>query len=477
MSYKNILYIGLLILFLNIGMFITYISIDSNIINYELLSLSIILFFIITVVLILVDDYFTPIIFFSLLFYGYVFSGIYFSFYSNFEYARFFNLVDNPFTIDNFIIAQISVIVGYVFFILGISIINNIKIEAIKFTFNNFNLNSKIIRNILFVLFSIGFIYWIYISFKVANGPIDLLSKLGIFHSILKEGLTTLPYHLSYIGSTLLFLYYLGKGRRIPILIKIVIILTFLMLVSKARLSGAVFYLGSFFVMYSIYYNIKIDLKKIIYVLLFFIFLIILYMLRYYSVLSYIDAETSEPIFELLGRLFFGRTNIGDLQSIVFSYEYIGEQGYLFGSSFFDFTRFWIDRLFHISIAPNSIGMRLKEVYFDTVSGAPAPGIISEVIMNFGFMGITFGMLFVGIFIGLVSKLVNPLKSKLNLLIYAKFLFFILILPKVDSSSLQGFIWALLPIGIFIFIAIVINTILKGITNADNSFNLSTSKI
>lgn len=474
---NSIINIFLLFILLSCLEIITLLSVDINVINYELFTLSIILFYIITSILIIIKDYYTPIAFFSILFYGYVFSGIYFSFYDNFEYARFFNLVETEFSIQDFIYAQTSIMVGYIFFILGNLISSRIIVKEVNIEFNNFNLDSKIIRNSLIILFIIGFMYWLYISFKVANGPVDLLSKLGIFHAILKDGITTLPYLLSYIGSSLLFLYYLNKGYSIPFYIKIIILLTFLIMVSKARLSGAVFYLGGFFIMYAIFHNIKIDIKKVAYIFLFFCILIILYMMRYYSNLDYIGMESSEPILELLGRLFFGRTNVGDLQSIVFSYEYIKEQGYLFGLSFLDFTRFWIDRLLPINMEMSSIGIRLKQAYFEHVSGAPAPGIISEMIINFGIGGITLGMFLLGIIIELISKVLNPLKSKLNLFIYVKFLFFILILPKVDSTSIQGFIWAILPIAIFIISVVIINIFLKGIINKNNSLSISTSQI
>ncbi|WP_346392279.1 O-antigen polymerase [Sulfurimonas sp. NWX79] len=445
-------------LFLLIGIFlITY---DEKIINLELFFLSFILFIILTTVFLKIKDKYTPIIFFSVLFYGYSFSGIYFSFYENIYNARFFNEVSNQFYMSDFIVAMYSIIFGYLFFLLGSLISKKITIKSKNFDFNFINFDSLFFRILLIILFIIGFIYWLYLSFTIADGPIDLLSKIGIFHAILKEGITTLPYHLSYIGSCLLFLIYLHKYNKIPLYVKIIIFLTFLMLVSKARLSAAVFYLASFFIMYAIYNKIKFDIKKIFYIILFFIFLGALYMMRFYSNMEYIGKKVEIPILELLGILFFGRTNIGDLQSIVFSYLYTDDYGYLFGQSFFDFTRYWLNKSLFLDLHITSIGMRLKEVYFDHVSGAPAPGIISEMILNFGIFGITFGMFFLGAILQLFAKIVNPHKSLMNLFIYTKFLFLVLILPKVDSTVIQGFIWALLPIYLFIFTFIFIKTIL-----------------
>lgn len=459
----NIYLIVLLGIVLSLIELLIFVGIDSNVINYELFSLSMLLLFILTMVFIIVENYYTPVIFFSILFYGYVFSGIYFSFYSNFDNAKLFQIVNIPFTIENLIIAQGSVIIGYIFFILGIFTTQYIKVRSVNFEFKNLNLNSEKIKIALIYLFIFGAMYWLYNSFKVANGPIDFLSKIGIFDALLKENLTTLPYHLSYIGSSLLFLHYLRKDISIPFYVYIIILVMFLMLVSNARLSGAVLYVSSFFVMYAIFHKIKIDFKKIVYVLLFFCFLLALYLLRFYSNISYIGESVSVSFFELFGKQFFGQTNIGDLQSIAFSYEYIKDEGYLLGSSFFDFTRFWIDRLLPINVDITSIGLRLKEVYFSDISGAPAPGIISEMIINFGALGYSIGMLLLGIILGLISKIIDPSQSKLNLFIYVKLLFFIFILPKVDSTSFQGFIWALLPIYLFFIITSIIYTISKGV--------------
>lgn len=445
-----------------------FLTTESDVMNFELFSLSVLLFFIITTLFILTENHFTPVVFFSVLIYGYVFSGIYFSFYDNFDKAKLFQFVDIDFTIESLIMSQISVIVGYLFLLFGVFLTKYIKVRTIEFEFKNFNINSKRIKTALIFLFLFGFLFWIYNSFKVANGPIDLLSKIGIFNSLLRDKLTTLPYHLSIIGSSLLFLHYLKKNYTMPIYVYFIILGTFLMLLSNARLSGAVFYLGSFFIMYSVYYKVKIDFKKLMYIGLFFSFLLAMFFFRYYSNLAYIEKSISISFIELFGQLFFAQTNIGDLQSITFAYQYTDDKGYLMGESFFDFTRFWIDRLFNINMESTSIGIRLKETYFSSMSGAPAPGIISEMIVNFGVFGISLGMLILGLFIGLISKLINPLKSKINLIIYVKFLFFMLALPKVDSSSIQGLILDLLPIFLFMIMVSVVYTMAKTTTHTNN---------
>lgn len=152
-------------------------------------------------------------------------------------------------------------------------------------------------------------------------------------------------------------------------------------------------------------------------------------------------------LLKLVGEHFFGMTNFGDLQSITFANQYPKDVGYLYGASFKDFLMGWISRFTGIEIESTSIGLRLREFYFSHVhTGAPAPGIISEMIMNFGYLGITLVMFLFGIFTRVIALSVDYKASILNLYIYTNFLLFVLLLAKVDSSHLNSLIWNVLPV-------------------------------
>jgi oligosaccharide repeat unit polymerase len=436
-------------------------AIDLDKIDLELFSLSIFFFLLITTVYIAEKDKYSPIMFFSILFYGYSFSGLYFSFYSNFHNARFFHYVSNDFSTYDFKIALTSVICGYIMFLIGYYFALRIKVQSLNLDIKMLKLDSNSIRLMLYCLFLISFLYWINLSFTLASGPFDLLMNIGNYGTLQENNPTsTLPYHLAYLASSLLFLGYLDKNK-IPFYIKMIILLTFIILISKARLAGAVVYFASFFVIYIIYNKIKINYKIVMYVMLFFIILGSLFMARLYSNMAYIGKTIDMDIFELMGIHLFGRTNLGDLQSIVFTYEYITKEGYLLGESFLDFTTFWINKIFLLELNQTTVGNRLKDVFFNHVSGAPAPGIVSEVIMNFGILGLSLGMAFIGFIIAMFYKVFNPYISLLNLFIYVKFLFVVMLLAKVDSAVIDDLIWAALPIYSFIFIVVFFKLIAK----------------
>jgi len=445
---KNSLYL----LFFSIFFFIllslfVFFNINTQEFDIEMVTVSIFFFFFLTFILINEENKFTLIIFFSLLFYGYVFSGLYFSYYQNIHTAKFFNFHGN-FTTEDIKESLYKVVCGYIFFVLGYKLSNRIKIKKVNLEIKNINYKSKKIEYILIILFLISFSYWIFVSYRITNGPISLLSNMGIYELLLhKSYISTAPYILAYVSTSFLFIIYLKNKRKISLFIIFMIISSFIMYVSTARLSGAVFYLISFPLMYAIYFQFKVNLKILLWLSLFAIFLGFLYFFRFYSNLSYLGLEIDSNIFKLMGEHFFGMTNFGDLQSITFANQYTKDYGYLYGLSFFDFSYFWISKIFWIDLESTSIGTRLTNYYFYHVdSGSPAPGIISEVIMNFGYVGLTVIMFLIGVILNLISKSINLEYNIFNLYVYTNFLLFALLLTKVDSSHISSLIWSIMPL-------------------------------
>ena len=449
---------SLLLLFFSLFFFIlvslfVLLNINSQLFDIEMIVISFFFFFLLSFILINEQDKFTPIIFFSLLFYGYVFSGLYFSYYENINTAKFFNFHGN-FTTENIKRSLYQVVCGYLFFVLGYKLSNRFNIKKINLEIKNINYKSKKLKYILVILFLISFFYWIFVSYKIAGGPISLLSNMGIYELLLYSNyISTAPYILAYSSTSFLFLIYLQNKRKISLFVIFMIFSSFIMYVSTARLSGAVFYLISFPLMYAVYYEFKINLKILLYLCFFIIFLGFLYFYRFYSNLSYLGIEMDSNILGLIGEHFFGMTNFGDLQSITFANQYTKDYGYLFGLSFLDFSYFWISKIFWIDLEVTSIGTRLTNSYFYHVdSGSPAPGIISEMIMNFGYIGLTIIMFLIGMIFNIVQKSIKLKSNIFNLYVYTNFLLFVLLLAKVDSSHISSLIWAILPFYLLGFI-------------------------
>jgi oligosaccharide repeat unit polymerase len=430
---------------------------DSNLYDIRMILLSFFLILLLSVIIVTECDQFSPLIFFSLLFYGYAFSGLYFSFYENIQYAKFFNFAGN-FGTQDLADSLISVIVGYIFFVVGYKLIDFPKVK-INCDIKGLNCNSSLLIVFLYISFILSFFYWIVVSYVLANGPIDILSNMGIYELLLENNyISTAPYLFAYTSTSLLFLVYLKRREKTPFLLFVAIFLSFIMYLSTARLSGAVFYLLSYPLMYFVFYRQKFN-KKIVFMLVFFIALLLVsYVYRVYSNLAYLGLEMDDDILHMLGNHFFGMTNLGDLQSIAFSKLYTSDVGLLFGITFIDFFRGWVDVVADIDLT--SVGLRLKEYYFsDVATGAPAPGLISEVIINFGIFGITIFMLIIGVLVKYISAVLNPQNGIFSLFLYAHFLLFLMLLSKVDSSHINHLLWVYLPFYLFAYIAMLVSRV------------------
>ena len=172
-----------------------FLSINTQEFDIEMFIVSIFFFFFLTFIIINEEDKFTPIVFFSLLFYGYVFSGLYFSYYQNIHTAKFFNFHGN-FTTEDIKESLYQVVCGYMFFILGYKLSNRIKIKKVNLEIKNINYKSKKLEYILVILFLISFFYWIFVSYRITDGPISLLANIGIYELLLYIKIIYLLHHI-----------------------------------------------------------------------------------------------------------------------------------------------------------------------------------------------------------------------------------------------------------------------------------------
>ena len=214
---------SLYLLFFSIFLFILvsfflFLNINTQEFDIEMVIVSIFFFFFLTFILINEQNKFTPIIFFSLLFYGYVFSGLYFSYYQNIHTAKFFNFHGN-FTTEDIKESLYQVVCGYMFFVLGYKLSNRIKIKKVNLEINNINYKSKKLEYILVFLFLISFFYWIFVSYKLAKGPVDLMFNMAqyvLFQSL--NPISTTPYIIGYVATYYLFIINLNNENKLKII-------------------------------------------------------------------------------------------------------------------------------------------------------------------------------------------------------------------------------------------------------------------
>lgn len=426
---------------------------DEYLFNKDVLLISFVLFLILSCVFLLEKNLYSPLIFFSLLFFGYVFSGIYFSKYENIEYAKFFQL-NKLFSTEDIGRAMLVVTLGYVSFLVGYKINFNRKNKGFVFEAEVLGNESNLVKYVLISLFSLSFFYWLYVSYVLAGGPFELLSNIGIYLLLLEgSNISTAPYLVAYASTSVIFLMKLKKNKRIPFYLIAMIVVGFVMNISTARLAGSIVYLLSFLLMFALHYNKRVDYNVFFTLICSLLTLAGFYFYRYYSNLNYLGLDIDGDFFNVIGEHFFGMTNIGDLQSIAFAGQYVKDFGYLYGESFFDLLVLWVGKFSFVKVDEISIGVRLRDSYFFNIeTGAPAPGIISEMVMNYGLFGVTLGMSFLGFAVRLFGELMKPRESVINLYIYTHFLLFLLLLAKVDSTHLSALIWAIFPVFILIFL-------------------------
>jgi len=193
---------------------LVFINLNKQIFDIEIIMLSILLFFILTFIIVNEKEKLTPLVFFSLLFYGYIFSGFYCSYYDNIYTAKFFNFSRNI-TTQDMKMSLFQVIVVYMFFVIGYKISGRLKVKKINFEMQCIDYSSNALKVFLVSLFLMSFFYWVYVSFRLAGGPIELLTNMGIYLLLLENNyISTAPYLLAYITASFLFLVYLKNQKK-----------------------------------------------------------------------------------------------------------------------------------------------------------------------------------------------------------------------------------------------------------------------
>ena len=410
-------------------------------------------------------ELFSPLVWFSAMYGGYVIGGIYFSF-DTINLGKFFALSGIPVSKIDFyiVIAQIYTVICYIMFATGYYL-GDKKQNFCPIRYQN----NKRYRPGLFLIGPLflltGFSYWLYTTYVLAGGPIEMFKSFSSFIYLLEENpISTLPYHFYFIGSYFLFFYTIFHTKRFPKVFVIIVLGGLLMLLSKGRITSALTYALSFMVMYYFVYHDSISIKKwLIYFCGVVACGLVFLFLRVSSAYYYIGKDDPlralsgfYQILEVFLEVLIGWGNVTDIQQLVLTFNVWSIWHPLLGISYFD----WLINLFANTFGyePVTMGMRILKIYFPDKVGGPTPGAIGEAYANFSLMAPVF-MLFVGFGFSKAYSYVKKSGDILTVFLYANFLVtFVFLYAKVDSSLILGFLWAALPT---VFALLCVNTVAR----------------
>lgn len=359
--------------------------------------------------------------------------------------------------IDLFNKACLYYFIGLLSMLLGFISIKPAKVE--KFNLNIEKIyHSKIILMIAVFLMGVGVINFFYnVSVYAGGNVFTYFGNVALRKHEFEDNSqgTTVGYNLYYIGSYILLFYYFLKKRRLSLLFWCLVIVGVAIKGSTGRIYSTLVYLISFLSMsyfHTIYLGkIKSLNKKYIVALTIIPLLgVFFYFFRLYSSLSINNtesisiAEASSQFLDVIGYYSFdkGNTpNVALFMKILDSWE--SDHGYFYGLSLFSGIfplSFFVEHGAKTSIV-------VKELWYMHLPGGALPTTaVGEMYMNFGVLGVVFGMFLVGLFLKLFyNYCVNKATFTSYLVLTQISLSFVAIYPKVDLTNL-GIYWVLMGI-------------------------------
>lgn len=385
-----------------------------------------------------------PLSIFSFMYIGYAFGAYYYAF-SDGDFGKFVSYLNlDRYEVEKLLnYALFYALICFLFFVFGFSVfykkVNKFSLEVNKG--NIYILNYY--KPICFILISAGLSYWVWMSYTLAGGVVQMLLYFQAFRHLIEDAeLTTLPYHLYYSGIFFWLIASTNKYNKVSLYFIFFSFLGLIIGLSTGRITLAFTYIMAQLIFY--YYCFPNKRKKIIFILFSLIsFGFVVYFLRILSNQYFMGVDLDLSDKSLVGTI-IGDGNITDLQQLVIVFKTFDSSNILLGSSYFDTIRNTIGTQF--GLQPHSIGLLIKELYIPNTSGAPTPGAIGEAYANFLFCGPII-MFMVGSLLSFIYMRVSYSSHPLVIMIYAIFLArFVFMYPKVDSTMMINFIWGVMPL-------------------------------
>ena len=443
----NIFYFPFVISILSLGLGSVYLSLISGVVLPLLSFLIIVVFFgfwCFGLRFSFINSFFS----FSIMYMGYALGGYYYAFSSGY-YGKF--IQSSSLTSEQVQGLLPNVLVGvlifyiiycFFYFISGRAFLNNCSVYSKKITIG---VNKNIINGVIFLLFFVGFVYWLYVSITLFGSVKQSIVYFQLFsHFVSEKGLTILPYLMIYTSVFLYAYKIVIYGEKISALFVLCLLFSIIVILSTARIAQAVVFLFSILLFLTAFRPRYKKYLILILVVTFFLIIFVHYA-RIFSNYYYLGLTLHDVDFDVF-RVVIGGGNVSDLQQLILVYNSFGEGGYLFGSSYFDWIRNTLGKYF--GIEPSSVGLLIHSEIFpsDTSSGAPTPGAVGELYANFGFFTFLFAAL-LGFFMRKIDTYFYTNKSVFCFLIYCIFVtHFVFLYAKVDSTMIVNFFWSSMPL-------------------------------
>lgn len=407
------------------------------------------------------SDIFEPFYLFSIYYSLLYFSAI------NLSHKKFDNVYLNHVNLyssveDLYTLTLIVILIGFIFTFLGAKIIKLQNNPVLKI--KKLNFNSPYIRIMIYILYLIGFINFIWNIFIFYNGNVyefyvDFANRASNF----VDSGTTLYYNFLYVSAYMMFIAMLEKNK-IDFFKVLLIIISFLIFISNARIVETIFYFASFFVIY--YYNNKsrqkLNIKFLLLGIILSCFAILIYFLRIQSSLisfqggSLLDfLGVSDNLFDIFIFNIFEKGNVPNFPVLMKIIDSCGRDlGYFYGATL-------LSPLYNF-ISPNFYGLIeipaviTKNYWYADFPGGNIPiTIVGEMVLNFSLYFFPIGMFFFGLIGSFFYMKIFEFKSNLYIIFYAKFIFHYMFSPKGEMNNFSIF-WMAFPALVIIIIFLLI---------------------
>ena len=311
-----------------------------------------------------------------------------------------------------------------------------------------------LLRTIAIIFSLIGLIYWLYVMAVLTNGSFRIFSNIGVFKHVIKDsGLSTIWFHLLYIGAQLWFLSFFLARRAQGYAKYLFFVPAFVVMLTTGRLAQSFLLLlvPIIFTLFNGYGRVSFariwplaiaSVGAIVFLFFFRQFTSYDYIGRADDFFALIYSETTRDyILESL----VGGGNLPDPQQLVLIFDGIASNRlqWTYGVTYFD----WLIN-FVSDDGVQSVGYRILNEYFPEKVGGPTPGATGEALLNFGPF-FPFFFLLVSYLFSQFHRVALRSSSILVRFVYIKtLLHFWALYIKVDSSLLLGLMWQVVPITI-----------------------------
>lgn len=390
---------------------------------------------------------------FSVMYFGYVIGGFYYSFQTtNFgKFIGFMNLPTDQ-VVNLYETSLLIIFVAYLFFIFGYLTITSKSIRQPKMLtlpIDSNVLNKRLYKTrfvVIIPLLLLGLHSWYKVAHATSGGIIESIIFFQAFrHMAESAGVSTFFYNFYYVAIYYwLYLILSNPESKVPKSFMLFSAIGMVMNLTQGQIMAPITFVLSQVVAVALF-RPQLQRKMLLTVAAVMSFAFLLYFLRIVSNFLFLGQEMNlqDAVGDFMYKI-VGSGNTADIQQISIIINTFDVSSSELGLTYFDWIRNTIGGF--LGLEPSSVGLTLKKLYFPSSSGAPTPGALGELIVNFYYLGPVL-MFLVGTLLGLFQLMFLTEKSSFYKFLYAIVLArFVFLYPKVDSTMLTSLVFLFIPL-------------------------------